>query len=442
MDPRLVPTCIALALLAAALAPIGVASTPATEDVPVVFVANSKSGTVTVVDATTHNVVRTVDIIPNGTVTPTDPSTSRDPLSTVNALFVNEFAGENYAQDLDVSPDGETLFVSRGHLADVAAFDLTEDPAQLVWRTPVDGFRADHMTIGVDGQRLFVSDLTEDQVIAIGTDDGARVGTFPTGDYAHGVSAVTTPPAPTTMESENEVSPSGDCAFLEDGPDHDDCIYAASIGDIVLQPRPLRNQRPEPADRALNEPYRLTVADADSLEVLREIEFPDGIRPAAFDLGTDENLMYFQESEFHGIVEYDLEAAREVRRVQLPIDEGVTEDDYSFEAPHHGLAISPDESTLCAAARASDYVALVPTDTMLPEAIVEVGDAPGWAITGPTGQACWVSSAGSEAENPEPGANTVSIVPYDNPGDVTQIDTDEGPKHLLAAEVPIGVVGS
>jgi hypothetical protein len=31
-------------------------------------------------------------------------------------------------------------------------------------------------------------------------------------------------------------------------------------------------------------------------------------------------------------------------------------------APHHSLELSPDESTLCAAGRASDYVALVSTE--------------------------------------------------------------------------------
>ena len=30
----------------------------------------------------------------------------------------------NFAQDTDISPDGRTLYVSRGYLGDVAAFDI------------------------------------------------------------------------------------------------------------------------------------------------------------------------------------------------------------------------------------------------------------------------------------------------------------------------------
>ena len=76
--------------------------------------------------------------------------------------------------------------------------------------------------------------------------------------------------------------------------------------------------------------------------------------------------MYAQLSEFHGVVAFDLEDGRIVRRRELPIDDGVTEDDYDFEAPHHGLAITPDERTLCAAGRASDYVALLRTRRLRP----------------------------------------------------------------------------
>ena len=64
--------------------------------------------------------------------------------------------------------------------------------------------------------------------------------------------------------------------------------------------------------------------------------------------------------------------------MEMPVDDGVTEDDSSFEAPHHGLDITRDERTLCAAGRASDDVALVSTRSMKPTAVVEVGDELGW----------------------------------------------------------------
>lgn len=434
---------ITLALLLAGLAPFSGAqdADPAAGTVPVVLVANSVEGTIDVIDAETFEVQRTIDVIPNGEATFSNLLSDRDPAKTANAIFVNQAAGDNYAQDLDLSPDGETLYVSRGHLADVAAFDLTQTPAELLWTTSVDGFRADHMTISADGERLFVSDLTEYQVLAIDTDDGQRVGTVPTGQYAHGVNVVTPGPAPATASPENEISPDGRCAFVDDDQAPRTCLYAASIGDITLFPREVRAHQPDAANPVLSEPYQLTIADADTLEVLRTLSFPDGIRPADFDLSGDTKTMYYQESMLHGIVEYDLEEGREIRRAQLPVDEGVTSDDYSFESPHHGLALEPDGSTLCAAGRASDYVALVSTETLRPEKIIDVGDAPSWATNGPHGQTCWIANSGSEASDPQPPADTVSVISYADQATIATVPTGSGPKHLLAATLPAPVVG-
>ena len=51
----------------------------------------------------------------------------------------------NFAQDTDVSPDGRTLYVSRGYLGDVAAFDIAT--GRLLWTRSLNTGRADHMTI-------------------------------------------------------------------------------------------------------------------------------------------------------------------------------------------------------------------------------------------------------------------------------------------------------
>lgn len=127
------------------------------------------------------------------------------------------------------------------------------------------------------------------------------------------------------------------------------------------------------------------------------------------------------------LIEYDLEEGRELRRLALPVDEGVTEDDYDFEAPHHGLAISHDERTLCAAGRASDYVALVDTDTLAPRAIVDVGDAPGWAATGPDGRTCFV---------PNTREDTLSVISYTSGREIARLPVGDGPKQIEAAWLP------
>ncbi|MGH7859067.1 MAG: YncE family protein, partial [Candidatus Binatia bacterium] len=206
-------------------------------------------------------------------------------------------------------------------------------------------------------------------------------------------------------------------------------VYNGGIGNVLL-PEEARSERPEALDAVVPPPYQLTIADAATLEIVGTHRFERGIRP--FVLTPDEKRMYAQLSFLHGIVEYDLEEGRISRTLELPVDEGVTSDDYDFEAPHHGLALSADGELLCAAGRASDYVALVSTETFAPVAMIEVADAPGWAENGPDGTDCWIASTR---------ADRVSVISYAERAMVAEIAVAGGPKYLLAAEVPEVVIG-
>lgn len=380
-------------LMLAALLALGatgaVRSAPAPQR-DVVFVANAEGGTVSVVDARTFRVLREIDVLPDG-----DEATlgEDDPAQAIAGQRIVEAAGgKNYAQDLDLSPDGRTLYVSRGHRGDVAAFDLAT--GELRWKVPVSGIRADHMTLSADGARLYVSALTADVVEVIDTERAAVVGSFPTGEWPH----------------DNHLS-------------HDRArLYNASIGNIAL-PWELREIRA--AAPAAASPYQLTLVDPVSLEVERTYEFDRGIRP--FVITGDGSRMYAQLSEFHGLIAYDLVAGTEVGRAELPVAAGVSEDDYSFEAPHHGLAISTDEQLLCAAGRASDYVALVATDGLEPVEIIGVGDAPSWAATGPDGRSCFV---------PNTRDGTLSVISYAARREIARVGVGHGPKHVEPGRVP------
>jgi YVTN family beta-propeller protein len=350
----------------------------------VVLVANAEGGTVSVVDARSFAVLREIDVLPDG------PRADDPAQALLRQPVVEAAGGENYAQDQDLSPDGRTLYVSRGHRGDVAAFDLAS--GALVWKLAVPGFRSDHMTISDDGRFLWVSALTENVVVKVDTAAHAIVGRFGGGQWPH----------------DNHLSPDGER------------IYNASIGTIVA---------PEEARRAMSPPpYVLTVARTGELSVERTFELDRGIRPIV--VTHDERRVFAQLSELHGIVELDLARGEIVRRVELPVDPGVTEDDYDFEAPHHGLAITPDERTLCAAGRASDYVALVDAATLRAEAIVEVDDAPGWAATGPDGRHCFVANTR---------ADTLSVVSYASRREVARIAVGDGPKQIEAARIPESV---
>ena len=380
-------TALACLALVASAAPSD--ARPATR--PVVFVANAEAGTVSLLDARSLRVLRTLDVLPDGTQAQAGEDAPSQAL--LGQQVVEAAGGINYVQDQDLSPDGRTLYVSRGHRGDVAAFDLAS--GAMLWKTPVSGLRADHMTLSQDGTRLYVSALTADVVEVLGTADGAVVDSFPTGEWPH------------------------DNHFSHDG----STLYNASIGNIVTPTEVRQARAATPAS-----PYVLTAVDAQTLETTRSYTFDRGVRP--YVLTADDRRMYAQLSELHGLVEYDLVEGRELRRLELPVDEGVTEDDYSFEAPHHGLDITADGSTLCAAGRASDYVALVDTATLRPT-IVDVGDMPSWSISGPDDEHCFVANTGD---------GTVSVVSYAERREVARVQVGLGPKHLELGDVPVSLL--
>jgi YVTN family beta-propeller protein len=380
-------------LLLGSVAPAAAVRRPARRDV--VFVANAEDGTVSVLDARTFRVIKTLDVIPDGE----RPSPAEDPVHFLSSPLVVAAAGTNLAQDLDVSPDGRTLYVSRGHRGDVAAFDIAS--GAMWWRAAVGGFRADHMTLSEDGRRLFVSALTENEVEVLDAATGRFVGSFPTGEWPH----------------DNEVSPDGRR------------VYNGSLGNILVPPEV--RDRPDEAQPLLGPETVITVADARSLEVLRTIPFRRGVRP--FVITRNERRLYAQLSELHGLVEVEVRTGRTLRTLDLPVNDGVTSDDYDFEAPHHGLALSPDQRYLCVAGRASDYVAIVSTRTLRPVRVLPVDDAPGWAENTPDGRHCVVASTR---------ADTVTVVSYRTLRVVATIEVGDGPKHVAAARVPASVLRS
>src|SRR5687767_5952524 len=132
----------------------------------IAVVANAEGGTVALVDVAARGIVGGINVNPAGTR--------------------REGPGApNYAQDTDVSPDGRTLYVSRGYLGDVAAFDIAS--GQLRWQRSLNTGRADHMTLTPDGRTLFVSALMDNRVYKLSASIGEIEGHVVTGIYPHDV---------------------------------------------------------------------------------------------------------------------------------------------------------------------------------------------------------------------------------------------------------------
>ena len=347
--------------------------------IEIALVANAQAGTVALVDVTSRSVVGTVDVNP--------------------ARTQREGPGApNYAQDTDVSPDGRTLYVSRGYLGDVAAFDIAS--GRLLWQRSLNTGRADHMTLTPDGQSLFVSALMDNRVYRVATATGEITGHVVTGVYPH----------------DNKISRDGRR------------LYNSSIGPLGNLPR--KADAP-PLTETPGYPFQMTIADVSTLQTLDRIRFDNGIRPWHFT--PDEKGIYAQLSNEHAVVAYNLAARKVVRRLDLPVKPGVTVADWDFEAPHHGLALTPDGRTLCLAGRASDYAALVRAPSLTLIATIPVGDAPGWSEVADKGRVCLVANTRSD---------DLSIISIPRRTEIVRLSMGDGPKHITVAQIPASVVAA
>jgi hypothetical protein len=129
---------------------------PAGSPRDVMFVGNNWAGTATVVDARTHRTVRTLDMIPDRAERMTEILTHPDKLAFY--LAIQQGVGEGhdqYTDDMFTTHDGRLVAVSRPSFADVVGIGLAS--GAIVWRFPMEGYRADHMGVSPNGTRLLVA---------------------------------------------------------------------------------------------------------------------------------------------------------------------------------------------------------------------------------------------------------------------------------------------
>ena len=363
-------------LCAGLLSSAAMAAQPATSEVA--FVANSEEGTVSLIDVATRKVVGALDVNPEQTPSPR-PGTP------------------NFAQHTRGSPDGRVLYVSRGYLGDVAAFDIAS--RKLLWKRSIDTLRADHMAVSKDGRTVFISALVDNRVYRIDAKTGDVTGVVLTGVWPH------------------------DVKLSSDGRR----LYNSSLGEIRSAGFKSGSHPEDPPV----EPVVLTIADAASLKVLDRIKLDAAFRPWAF--APDGKRIYAQVSNQRAVVAFDLGQKKIVQRLDLPTDSGGAVADWMFESPHHGLALSPDGKTLCLAGRENNYVALVRAPQLSLIKIVPAGNAPGWAEMADGGRLCLV---------PNTRGNDVSVVSTQTQSEIARIPVGKGPKHIDVMRVPSTVVAA
>jgi DNA-binding beta-propeller fold protein YncE len=376
---RLFLVLTAAVVVFGATRPATSAQSPQPALVEVAFIGNSADATVVLLNVATRAIIGRINVNPTG-VKATGPGAA------------------NYLQDTDISPDGRTLYASRGYLGDVAAFDIAS--GRLLWARSLNTGRADHMAITPDGASLFVSAMMDNRVYRVATATGTITGHVVTGVYSH----------------DNKVTADGRL------------LYNTSIGALSSMPR---TSGGAPLADTPGAPFQITVVDVQTLQVRDRIVLQNAIRPWEF--SPDEKGMYVQLANEHSVSLFDVATRRFTGRLELPVKPGITRADYDFEAPHHGLAITDDGRTLCAASRASDYAALVSAPDLKLIATVPVGDGPGWAETAANGTICFVTNTRSD---------DLSIISIPERKELLRLPVGDGPKHVTIARIPASVIAA
>ncbi|WP_199580123.1 YncE family protein [Blastococcus sp. TBT05-19] len=419
------PLAVALALTAALVTGGTSAAAPGSSHGgglrDVMFVGNNWDGTATVVDARTHEPIRTIDTIPDRAARMAEIVARPDKL--VFYLAIQAAIGEGRAQytdDMFTTHDGRLLAVSRPSFADVVGIDLRT--GQIRWRFAMEGYRSDHMGVSPDGERLLVSDSTANKVHELDIRTGEKTGEFASGDTPH----------------ENNYTADGER------------VFHASIGRVYTPTdRPVLRQ---PYDTLKGERvFQIVRTDDMTIESrwdmgkeLEEAGHPgmaSAVRPMA--VAPDERFVYLQVSFFHGWIEFDTQApdpdvtyegepavGAVTRVVDLPKRTTEQREQYVLDSAHHGLAINPEGTTLCAAGTMDGYAAVIDRESE-EFSLVEVGDKPYWSTNGVNGSECWVSVSGQDE---------VVVIDYDSAQEIARIPVGDHPQRVREGVVAENVL--
>lgn len=368
----------------------------------VLFVANNWDGTASVLSSDAGLApVGEINVVPDREQRMRE--IYRDPIRLAAFLVIRQTVGEGhdqFADDMYTTPDGSSLVVSRPSFADVVSISLAT--GEVEWRFQVAGVRADHMAVSPDGTQVAVSASTGNRVHVLDIETGVEAGSFPTGDKPH----------------EN--------VYTSDG-----LLWNMSIGEV-------NNGLDDPVLDFLKGDRVITVADAETFEVVREIDMrdrlddaglghlSDAVRPATF--SPDESKLYFQVSYFGGFLEYDVATDRITRTKTLPGVFDGPRTEMVNDSRHHGLTMQPSGEHLCVAGTMDDYAVVVDRATLEAGPLVDV-DKPYWSTVTGDGAACVVSESGSDQ---------VTSIDFETGQKIASVPVGDHPQRVRLGTVPAG----
>jgi YVTN family beta-propeller protein len=166
----------------------------------------------------------------------------------------------------------------------------------------------------------------------------------------------------------------------------------------------------------------LTVFDTRTDEPEWSLEFDGGVRPMAFEKAQDGSTqrIFVQITDFHGFYVVDFATRKVVRKVTMPdLPLTRTNDDGLQGSPGHGLAISPDGTTLWSTSKPNNHVYAWTLPDLKFLGGVPVGSHPDWLTMTPDGRYLYSGNAGS---------NDVSAVDTKEMKEIARIPVGQVPK--------------
>ena len=371
----------------------------------VFFVGNNWDGTVTVIRPSGNfGKIGVINMVPDRKERLTE--IHLNPIKLIAYTYIQSTAGEGHDQlvdDMYSTPDGKSVVASRPSFADVVSINIAT--GKINWRTPVEGFRADHMAVSPDGKRLAVSASSGNVVHVLDINTGKELGRFATGDKPH----------------EN--------IFFNGGTK----ILNSAIGNVETSM--------DAAWQDFTKGKRfLTIADANTFKVLKTIDFrpaldavgrkdlSNSVRPIV--LSNDESKIYAQVSFFNGLIEYDLNQNKVTRIGQLPGSSTIPSDrtKYVNDSRHHGLSISGDGEKLCVAGTMDDYATIVDRSTLKAGKLIPAGK-PYWATQSPDGKSCVISESETDV---------VTVIDFATGEKVRSVPVGNHPQRVRIGYAPAG----
>lgn len=369
----------------------------------VFFVGNNWDGTVTVIRPSgDFGKIGVVNMIPDRKERLLE--IHLNPIKLIAYTYIQQTAGEGNDQlvdDMYSTPDGQSIVASRPSFADVVSINIKT--GKINWRTPVEGFRADHMAVSPDGQRVAVSASSGNVVHVLDIHTGKELGRFATGDKPH----------------ENIYFAGGNK------------ILNSAIGNVET------SMDAQWQDFTKGKRY-ITIADANTYNVLKKIDLrpaldafgrkdlSNSVRPMVF--SKDESKLYAQVSFFNGLVEYDLNQDKISRIAQLPGSSTIPKDRSKWvnDSRHHGLSISADGEKLCVAGTMDDYATIVDRRTLQASKLIPAGK-PYWATRSPDGKSCVISESETDV---------VTVIDFATGNKVLSMPVGNHPQRVRIGYVP------